>query len=147
MSADDTYVIRYEPETNTQRPYAVLWRQNYWDWDCPTHDKDHRFATYAQANAYATKRNYEWPAEYGVVVEDNVPKEYLNDPSGTFHEWEWFDDEDRPLVLTLTTTDEGVILDVFDEQGEESLLTESMTVEEVIEWMRERDTQRARENN
>lgn len=142
MSADDTYVVRYDPATNAENPYAVLWRQNYWDYDHPTRETDHRFATYAQANAYAHQRDALYPAEYGVVVEDNVPQVQR----GTFHEWEWYDDEDRPLVLTLTTSGEGIILDVFDEGAEESLLTESMTVENVIEWMHERAIQRLRGN-
>lgn len=59
-----------------------------------------------------------------------------------FHEWEWEDENGHTLVLTVTTTDEGIILDVFDEDREESILTEGMTVEEWIEWMIQRDMER-----
>ena len=61
-----------------------------------------------------------------------------------FHEWTVFDEDDNELVLTITTTEEGVILDVFDEDGEESLYTEAMTANEWLDWMIERDQERIR---
>lgn len=59
-----------------------------------------------------------------------------------YHEWEYEDENGRNLILTLTTTYEGIILDVFDEDSNESVLTEAMTVEEWIYWMIRRDEER-----
>lgn len=64
-----------------------------------------------------------------------------------FHEWEYEDEDGKTLVLTLTTTDEGIVLDVFDERGEESILTEAMTVSEWIDWMQNRDRSRRQGGN
>jgi len=58
------------------------------------------------------------------------------------HEWQWVDEDNRILILTVTTTDEGIIFDVFDELGEQSILTEGMTVGEWIDWMIQRDEER-----
>ena len=59
-----------------------------------------------------------------------------------YHEWEYEDENGKNLILTLTTTDEGIILDVFDYNSNESVLTEAMTVEEWIYWMIKRDEER-----
>ncbi len=59
-----------------------------------------------------------------------------------FHEWQWVDENNRILIFTVTTTDEGIIFDVFDELGESSILTEAMTVGEWIDWMIQRDEER-----
>lgn len=59
-----------------------------------------------------------------------------------YHEWEYEDENGKNLILTLTTTDEGIILDVFDHNSNESVLTEAMTVEEWIYWMINRDEER-----
>ena len=59
-----------------------------------------------------------------------------------YHEWQYEDENGKNLILTLTTTDEGIILDVFDYNSNESVLTEAMTVEEWIYWMIKRDEER-----
>ena len=58
---------------------------------------------------------------------------------GVAYEWE-YEEDGEILVLTMTATYEGIILDVFN--GEESILTESMTVDEWIDWMQQRDDER-----
>ena len=58
-----------------------------------------------------------------------------------WHEWEW-DDNGKKFVLTVTTNDEGIIFDVFDNEADESILTEAMTIDEWIEWMIQRDKER-----
>jgi hypothetical protein len=76
MSADDTYIIRYE--AGESLPFVVMWRQNYWDSapeDIPTDpNRDDRFVSYADALRHADKCDHQFPAEYGVVVEANVPR-------------------------------------------------------------------------
>jgi hypothetical protein len=64
--------------------------------------------------------------------------------NGVFHEWELVEEG---LVLTLTTTDEGIILDVFDANREESIYTEAMMVDEWIDWMRQRDIERTKKGD
>jgi hypothetical protein len=61
-----------------------------------------------------------------------------NSASGVFHEWEL----PNGLVVTLTTSEEGFILDVFDETREESLLTEGMMIDEWVHWMQQRENKR-----
>jgi hypothetical protein len=58
--------------------------------------------------------------------------------TGVFHEWEL----PNGLIVTLTTSEEGFVLDVFDETREESLLTEAMMIEEWVHWMKQRENER-----
>lgn len=58
---------------------------------------------------------------------------------GVAYSWE-YEEDGEIFVLTMTATHEGIILDVFN--GEESILTEAMTVDEWIDWMKQRDDER-----
>jgi hypothetical protein len=86
MSADDTYIIRYEPEKGLV-PFVVMWRQNYnCPEDSPTGDNDPRFVTFEAAADYANEMNSDAPAEYGVHIEESVPR----DPSSKVSQVRYF---------------------------------------------------------
>lgn len=92
MSADDTYAVRYEE--GHEKPFVVLWRQNYSDWESPTRETDSRFNSFADAVAFAVKSNADFPAEYGVVFEEEVTDLFRDEADDFFRNTNLFEYED-----------------------------------------------------
>jgi hypothetical protein len=61
-----------------------------------------------------------------------------NDKTGVFHSWSL----PNGNTVTLTTSEEGFIIDVFNEEADQSILTEGMMIDEWVHWMQQRENER-----
>ena len=61
-----------------------------------------------------------------------------NNSTGVFHSWSL----PNGNTVTLTIVGGGFVIDVFNEEADQSILTEGMMIEEWVHWMAERENER-----